>query len=98
MRAGGVAAVAVDEDGALRLARKPTTGQLATSLLAMKETGATPASTGMSSHDVWLERRSSGRSAAGAPVTLTRMPMSEHTKRCQSRATAIAVARVRRPR
>jgi hypothetical protein len=33
-------------------AKKPTTGQFATSFLAMKETGATLARTGMSSQDV----------------------------------------------
>ena len=71
------------------LARKPTTGQPATSFLAMKETGATPARIGMSSQEVWLERRSSGRSSAGAPVTVTRMPIRKQTKRCQSCATFI---------
>ena len=41
----------------------------------------------MSSQELWLERRSSGRSAAGAPVTLMRMPIRKQTKRCQSCAT-----------
>ena len=68
-------------------ARKPTTGQPATSCLATKETGATLARTGMSSQELWLERRSSGRSSAGLPVTVTRMPIRRQTKRCQSCAT-----------
>ena len=45
----------------------------------------------MSSQDVWLERRSSGRVPAGEPVTVTLMPRMRTTKRCQSGATAIAL-------
>ena len=55
-----------------RLASQPINGQVPTSFLAMKVSGATLPITGMSSQEMWLATRRSGRSSLISPITSTR--------------------------
>ncbi len=63
------------------LASQPKNGQSATSRLAMKCSGANVLMTMMSSHEMWFEISSVGRSREIAPVAVTRTPRSQQITR-----------------
>src|SRR5215207_5803910 len=66
------------------LAKRPITGQPATSDLATKDSGRSEASTGMSSQETWFANTSIGPPWGAAPSTTTRRSKSQRKKRCRA--------------
>src|SRR5215210_6545798 len=78
------------------LAKAPTTGQPATSDFAIKDSGCSEPSTGMSSHETWFASTSLGPPWLSAPFTTTRMSKRRRKRRCSATGSHRARGPLRR--